>query len=114
MELSIGLRRHCAAVMELIDGNVIKEENTNKTRIELNGTDAICTYAIEASRIHVQVTGQNIAQEYTIERVGNNFACSFRGSADSRSPTTLHRVVSESGALAKGRAWIMAELPSGQ
>ena len=112
MEISIGLRRYCAAVMELVDGNVINDdENADNKRIELSRIDTTCTYVINKTQIRVNVTGPNINQDYSIERLGDNYACSFRVTANSRSPRKMQRIVNERNAATKFREWITNELP---
>ena len=109
MELSVGLTRYCAALMQIVDGSETKDGN--KTTINLRKTDALCTYTINSKKIHVQMSGQNTSQDYSIERVGDNYACSFRVSSNSRSPRKMQRVVNERNAAEKFREWITSELP---
>ena len=48
MELSVGLTRYCAALMQIVDGSETKDGN--KTTINLRGTDALCTYTINSKK----------------------------------------------------------------
>ena len=109
MELSTGLMRYCAAVMQTVDGEATKDGD--KTTVQLRDMETVCIYTINSKKIHVQMSGQNTSQDYSIERVGDNYACSFRVSSNSRSPRKMQRVVNERNAAEKFREWITSEFP---